>query len=143
MSISGLGDEREEGTLFPDLPPKPDAPPAYADVIRQALRRAADDAYPDDLAAPYQEALRALAAGEIAVTAAPPVVTSEIAYTGPGGEPLTVADEAAEALKAAGYVIVSREDLALAAGFALHTGGKPRGVSEAVNRLLDALGEAK
>ena len=29
----------------------------------------------------------------------------------PGGEPLTVTDEAAEALKAGGFVIVSRDDL--------------------------------
>ena len=45
------------------------------------------------------------------MTAAPPVVTSEIGYTGYGGEPLTVTDEAAAALKAGGYVIVAGEDL--------------------------------
>ena len=85
--------------------------PDHAAVIRNALRERADEAYPDDLARPYQEALRALIEGEITVTAAPPVVTSEIGYTGYGGEPLTVTDEAAEALKAGGFVIVSREDL--------------------------------
>ena len=85
--------------------------PDHAAVIRNALRERADEAYPDDLARPYQEALRALIEGEITVTAAPPVVTSEIGYTGYGGEPLTVTDEAAEALKAGGFVIVSRDDL--------------------------------
>ena len=86
-------------------------PPDHADVIRNALRLAADNAYPDDLARPYQEALRALIEGQITVTDAPPVVTSEISYTGYGGEPLTVTDEAAEALKAGGFVIVSVEDV--------------------------------
>ena len=38
-------------------------PPDHADVIRNALRLAADNAYPDDLARPYQEALRALIEG--------------------------------------------------------------------------------
>ena len=85
--------------------------PDHAAVIRNALRERADEAYPDDLARPYQEALRALIEGEITVTAAPPVVTSEIGYTGYGGEPLTVTDEAAAALKAGGYVIVAVEDV--------------------------------
>ena len=154
-------------------------PPDHADVIRNALRLAADNAYPDDLARPYQEALRALIEGQIilvpdlppredapAVVAAAtlpdnweqharelregavaeglhpalvsahreanvlakcaaqlrraldasehadkPVLESRIIYTGYGGGPLTVTDEAAEALKAGGFVIVSRDDL--------------------------------
>jgi hypothetical protein len=47
------------------------------------------------------------------------------------------------ALAAGEVVVVSREDLALAVGFAYHTGGKPRSVKEAVSRLLDSLGRAK
>ena len=86
-------------------------PPDHAAVIRNALRERADEAYPDDLARPYQEVLRALIEGEIVVTAPPPVVTSQIGYTGYGGGPLTVADEAAAALRAAGLVVVDRDDL--------------------------------
>jgi hypothetical protein len=66
--MSNSGGFADEWELFPDLPPEPGALPGHADVIRQALRRAADEAYPDDNAAPYQETLRALAAGEITVT---------------------------------------------------------------------------
>ena len=102
-------------------------PPDHADVIRNALRLAADNAYPDDLARPYQEALRALTEGEITVTVTPP----PFGETGPtkpcgcgpdepcrkhaeyvtarSGQPVT--DEAAEALRGAGFVIVSRDDL--------------------------------
>jgi hypothetical protein len=72
----------------------------------------ADAAYPDDNAKPYQETLTALTEGEFTVTTADsPVLESRIGYTGSGSGRLMFNDKAAEAIRAAGLVVVNRDDL--------------------------------